>query len=99
MQLYCVPSIYFSSSMMMTSLITILREKQNHGDWLKIFIPYAASDKILAYIQNSRGEIIKHVNLNEGNNAIDISNIEEDIVDVKVDTPYEIILKKIKLNP
>lgn len=85
--------------MMMTSLITILREKQNHGDWLKIFIPYAASDKILAYIQNSRGEIIKHVNLNEGNNAIDISNIEEDIVDVKVDTPYEIILKKIKLNP
>ena len=98
MQLYCVSSIYFSTSMM-TSLITILREKQNHGDWLKIFIPYAASDKILAYIQNSRGEIIKHVNLNEGNNAIDISNIEEDIVDVKVDTPYEIILKKIKLNP
>lgn len=98
MQFYCVPSIYFSA-LMMTSLITILREKQNHGDWLKIFIPYAASDKILAYIQNSRGEIIKHVNLNEGNNAIDISNIEEDIVDVKVDTPYEIILKKIKLNP
>ena len=82
----------------MTSLITILREKQNHGDWLKIFIPYAASDKTTAYIQNSHGEIIKHVYLNEGNNAIDISNIEEEMVDVKIETPYEIILKKIKLT-
>ena len=83
---------------MITSLITILREKQNHGDWLKIFIPYAASDKTTAYIQNSHGQIIKHVYLNEGNNAIDISNIEEDIVDVKINTPHEIILKQIKLT-
>jgi hypothetical protein len=79
----------------MTSEITIKTEKQNHGDWLKIYIPYPTKEKTTAYIQNSHGEIIKHVKLSEGNNAIDISNIEDDIVDVKVDTPYEIILRKI----
>ena len=81
--------------MMMNSQITILREKQNHGDWLKIFIPYADLKKTTAYIQNSQGEIIKQVNLNDGNNAIDISNIKEDIIDVKIETFNEIILKKI----
>ena len=71
---------------------------QNHGDWLKIYIPYPITEKITASIQNSHGEIIKTLILNEGYNAIDISNIEENIIDVKIDTPYEIILRKINIT-
>ena len=83
---------------MMMSQITIETEKQNHGDWLKIYIPYPTIEKATAFIQNSHGEIIKNVQLNEGNNAIDISNIADDIVDVKIDTAYEIILRKINIT-
>ena len=81
----------------MITEIFIQTEKQNHGHWLKIFIPYPIVEKTTASIQNSHGEIIKHVLLNEGNNAIDISNIDEDIVDVKINTLYEIILRKINI--
>ena len=82
----------------MITEIFIQTEKQNHGHWLKIFIPYPTLEKTTASIQNSHGEIIKHVLLNEGNNAIDISNIKEDVVDVKIDTPYEIVLRKINIT-
>ena len=85
--------------LMKMSEITITTEKENYGDWLKIYIPYPAKDKTTATVQNTHGEIIKHVKLNEGNNAIDISNIYEDIVDVKIDTPYEIVLRKINITP
>jgi len=84
---------------MMTSQITIEAEKHNHGAWLKIYIPYPASDKTIAIIQNTHGEVIKYVNLNEGTNSIDISNIFEEVVDVKIETAYEIILRKINLTP
>lgn len=89
---------YFSISMTTSKQITIDTEKQNHGDWLKIFIPYPTLEKTVAYIQNCHGEIIKSVQLNEGNNAIDISHIDEDIIDVKIETPYEIILRKINIT-
>lgn len=81
------------------SEITITTEKENYGDWLKIFIPYHTTEKITAYIQTLHGEIIRHVKLNVGNNAIDMSSIEEKVVDVKIDTPYEIISRKINLTP
>ncbi len=84
--------------MFTTSQITILIEKHNHGDWLKIFIPYPTAEKTSATIQNSHGEIIKHVKLNEGHNAIDISNVADDEVDVKIETPFEIILRKINIT-
>lgn len=82
----------------MNSEITIITENQNHGGWLKIFIPYPTTEKTTACIQNSHGEIIRYVKLNEGNNAIDTSNIKEDIVDVKIETAYEIILRKINIT-
>jgi len=81
----------------MMSEIRISTEKENFGDWLKIFIPYS-TERITACIQNSHGEIIRHVKLNEGNNAIDISSIEDESVDVKIDTPYETILRKVNIS-
>ncbi len=84
--------------MMMITEINIQTEKQNHGHWLKIFIPYPTNEKTTASIQNSHGEIIKHVKLNDGNNAIDISNIIEHIIDVKIETAFEIILRKINIT-
>lgn len=83
---------------MITTKITIVTEKHNHGDWLKIYIPYPTLEKTTACILNRHGEVIKHLLLSEGNNAIDISNIAEDVVDVKIDTPYEIILRKINIT-
>ncbi|MCY7292087.1 MAG: hypothetical protein LH615_07885 [Ferruginibacter sp.] len=82
----------------MTSLITIETEKHNHGGWLKIYIPYHTTEKTIAIIQNTHGEVIKLIKLNEGTNSIDISNIFEEVVDVKIETAYEIILRKINLT-
>ena len=79
------------------SEITITTEKENFGDWLKIHIPYPI-EKSTATLQNMHGETIRHVKLNEGNNAIDISNMKDKVVDVKIDTPYEIILRKINIT-
>jgi hypothetical protein len=83
---------------MITSKIIIETEDQNHGEWLKIYIPYPTQEKTTATIQNSHGEIIKHVKLKEGHNAIDISNIADDEVDVKIETANEIILRKINIT-
>lgn len=82
----------------MTSQITIETEKQHYGNWLKINIPYPSLKKTTACLQNSHGEILKFVMLNEGNNTIDISNIVEEMVDVKIETPCEIILRKINIT-
>ncbi len=88
---------YFSISMLMMSEITIATEQGNHANWLKIFIPYSTSETTNACIQNLHGEIIKQVKLFEGNNAIDMSCIEEDTVDVKINTAFETILRKINI--
>lgn len=83
--------------MITKSEITIVAESEHHGEWLKIYIPYAASHNTFASIQNTHGEVIKHLKLMEGNNAIDISTVDEEMIDVKVTTPYETILRQIKI--
>jgi hypothetical protein len=82
----------------MTKEISITIELQNHGNWVKIFIPYSAPTKMMAILQNDYGEILKSVSLAEGNNSIDISNIKNSFVNIKIETPYETILKKLKLS-
>ena len=89
---------YFSMAILMMREITILIEKGNYGDWLKVYIPYPTSLHTFVSIQNSNGEIVRQVNLKEGNNAIDICNIKDAVVDVKVTTPYETVLRKININ-
>lgn len=82
----------------MTNEISISIELQNHGNWVKVFIPYSAKTKMMAILQNDYGEILKAVSLAEGNNSIDISNIKNASVNIKIETPYETILKKLNLS-
>jgi hypothetical protein len=82
----------------MTKEIDIQLEKQNQGDWIKIFVPYPASEKMIAILQNENGETIKRVKLSSGNNAIDISQVIYSTILLKIDTAFETILKKIQIN-
>jgi hypothetical protein len=82
----------------MTNEILITTELQNHGNWIRIFIPYSAKNKMMAILQNDHGEVLKAVSLAEGNNSIDISNIKNTSVNIKIETPYETILKKLNLS-
>jgi hypothetical protein len=81
----------------MTTEISIQVENQNHGNWIKIFIPYPSSEKMIATLQNVDGETIKRVNLLSGNNAIDISEIIQSTILLKIDSAFETISKKIIL--
>ncbi len=81
----------------MTTEISIEVENQNHGNWIKIFIPYLSSEKMIATLQNIDGETIKRVKLLAGNNAIDISQIIQSTILIKIDTAFETISKRIML--
>lgn len=81
----------------MTKEIGIQVERQNHGDWIKVYIPYRSNERTFALLQNEYGEILRRVQLNEGNNSIDISHITGTSVNLKIETAYETILKQIKL--
>jgi hypothetical protein len=82
----------------MISAITISVEIQNHGDWIKIFMPYETTEKMFAQLQNDNGDTIKKVSLIQGNNAIDISSVKNQCINLKIETQFETILKKIKLS-
>jgi hypothetical protein len=73
-------------------------EKMNHGHWLKVTIPYTTNIIMTAMLQNSKGEMLKIVKLVTGNNLIDIETITEQNVRIKIDTPYETLLKELTLE-
>lgn len=52
----------------------------------------------MAVLTNLQGSVIKTVELEEGNNAIDASNINETDISVKVQTQYQTIVKQVKLQ-
>ncbi len=81
----------------MTSEISIQVETQNHADWIKIYIPYPSSEKMIATLQNVDGEVLKRVKLLSGNNAIDISQIIQSTILLKIDCPFITISKKLNL--
>ncbi len=78
--------------------ISILLEIQNHGEWIKVFIPYSSTEKMSARIQNDAGDTLKMLKLIQGNNAIDISNIKSQSINLIIETAYETISKQIKLG-
>lgn len=81
----------------MENQITISAEQHNNSSWLKVFVP----NKIVpssAVIKGDNGHILKRIDLEEGNNAIDISSIHENSISIKVETPYETVLKHLKIN-
>lgn len=82
----------------MPQQIEVVIEKMNHGNWLKVFIPYATQTAMTATLQNNGGETLRSVKLVTGNNLIDIEAITKQSVRIKIDTPFETILKELKLE-
>ena len=82
----------------MSTEITIQVETQSHGNWLKIFIPPASGGQSVACIQNNHGDTIRNVTLSSGNNAIDISQVTDTDIQVKIETYGETLLRKIQIH-
>jgi ethanolamine utilization microcompartment shell protein EutS len=80
----------------MNTEITIKAELLNKGRWIKVNIP-ASKPAATAIVSSAEGEVLKKVMLEEGNNAIDISSISNNSINIKVETANETILKNIKL--
>lgn len=78
--------------------ITIKFEKQHRGNWIKIYIPPTEHNHLNnVVLQNEDGQTIRSLQISNGVSAVDVSNILQESIDIKIETTYEIILKKIKL--
>lgn len=82
----------------MTRQIELGIEKMNHGNWLKVIVPYPTNTMMKATLQNDKGEILKTVRLVTGNNLIDIETMTKQAVSIRIDTPFETILKEFYLD-
>ncbi len=82
----------------MSKQIEVAIEKMNRGNWLKVFIPYNTQKEMTATLQNHGGETLKKMKLESGNNLIDIEAIARQTISIKIDTPFETILKELNLE-
>lgn len=82
----------------MARQIELAIEKMNHGNWLKVSIPYTTPIAMTATLQNDHGQMLKMVKLVSGNNLIDLESISKQSVHIKIDTPFETILKEMYLE-
>ena len=74
-------------------------EKMNHGHWLRVNIPYITKMSMTATLQNKTGGLLKTVNLVSGNNLIDLESMaNQAFFRVKIDTPFETVLKEMDLK-
>jgi hypothetical protein len=81
----------------MAGEINITVERLNHGDWINIYIPKSMGDNVFAEIQNNRGELLRKLTLAEGRNLIDISFVTDKELNIKIESAYHTLLKKIEL--
>lgn len=81
----------------MADMVTIEQEENNRSRWIKVFVPTGAMEGSSVSIQDKQGALLKRISLNAGYNAIDISEVSETRINIKVETPYETILKEINL--
>jgi hypothetical protein len=82
----------------MSKQIELAVEKLNKGHWLKITIPYASHDLMTASLLGMNGELIRSVKVVTGSNLIDIAALIGPSLRVRIDTPYEIISKELKID-
>lgn len=79
--------------------ITIKFEKQHRGNWLKIYIPPTEHNHLNnVVLQNEDGQTIRSLQISNGVSAVDVTNILNESIDIKIETTYEIVLKNIKLS-
>lgn len=80
----------------MAATIEIAKEENSRSMWIKVFVPANAAKQTKATIQDKQGAVLKRLTLSEGQNSIDISSVKEYPISIKVETPFETILKEIK---
>lgn len=80
----------------MNNIVRIEQEENNRSRWIKVFVPDAAATGSNASILDKQGAVLKRLSLNAGYNAIDISQIIEEPINIKIETLYETILKEVK---
>jgi hypothetical protein len=80
----------------MQDMVTIEQEENNRSRWIKVFVPFNASKGSSATIQDEHGTLLKRISLHGGHNAIDITGITISPFNIKVETPYETILKELR---
>jgi len=81
-----------------TDRIELGIEKMNQGNWLKVTIPYITQRMMTATLKNDSGQMLKKVRLASGNNLIDLESITQQSIHIKIDTPFETILKEMYLG-
>jgi hypothetical protein len=79
----------------MTDAVTIEEEQHYRSRWIKVYIPQHQQQLCSASLQNKQGVLLRRISLNTGYNAIDISHITDTPISIKVETPWETILKEI----
>ncbi len=82
----------------MDTTIKIENEPILKGRWLRIHIPYDVNLLSTLSIQDTGGALLKKTKLYQGNNSIDISNIIEETINLKIETPLETIFREIKID-
>ena len=82
----------------MSPRIELAIEKMNHGNWLKVTVPYITTVAMTATLHNHKGEMLRKVKLASGNNMIDIEVFAIPSIRIKIDTPYETLFKELQLD-
>ncbi len=81
----------------MTDDIKIEVDRQNHGQWIRIFLPFFSQKASTAIIRDEAGQTLMQVSLSQGHNALDLSGISETVVFLKIETEYETAFRRIAL--
>ena len=86
----CKTVFYFSLTIMTGNAIVIEQERHFSGHWLKVSMQNAGKPGKL-YLLNSSGRLLRQVVLTATCTVIDISQLEEQQVQVRVETVHETV--------
>jgi hypothetical protein len=82
----------------MREAIIIKQEPGNCNHLINIYMPPCSGEYSNVTIRDGQGTVLQRLSLSEGNNVIDISHFSAAVICIKVETPYETILKEIKIT-
>jgi hypothetical protein len=81
----------------MESKVLIEQEVQFRSRWIKVYVPPYSEQRCTASLLDKTGAELRRFFLNAGHNAIDVTDLKENPVHIKVETPFETVLKEINL--
>ena len=79
--------------------IIIRTERKNESRWLTIRVPERLGAHGKALVTDDHGEILRRFSLEVGNNAFDITPFHPGRIQVKIDTVYVTLLRRLTIEP